>query len=133
MSFIEMAMDEIKEATVVPEGTYDLRIKRADIKPSKNKPGAINVVVILEIDGEPDAENIFHYISLPNSDDEEKSKNFKALQMKRFLHWFKIPFDSNGFSLEDFAGATARLPLLVDSYEGRTSNKLDLPRIPDER
>lgn len=133
MGFIEMAMDEIKEATVVPEGTYDLRIKRADPKPSKKNPDATNIVVILEIDGEPDAEDIFHYIALPHPSDEDKSRNFKGLQMKRFLHWFKIPFDSNGFSVEDFPGATARLPVMVDEYEGRTKNVIDLPRIPDER
>jgi len=133
MSFIEMAMDEIQESTLLPEGTYDLTIKRADIVPGKKNPNSQIVRVIIEFDGEPDADDMFHFLALPHPDDEPRSKKFKEIQVKRFLHWFGIPMESSGFAIADFPGSRANLAVLVDEYEGRQSNKLaDLPRLPNE-
>ena len=60
MSFIEMpGLEDAKEAVAVAEGKYDLCVVDAQIT---EKDGKKSLRTILEIEGEPDAGNVFHYI-----------------------------------------------------------------------
>jgi len=131
MSFIDLNVTDAKEARVAPEGIYTHRIHEATIEDGK-KPGTKNIRVMTIIEGEDEFAPVFTYLSLPNSQDDEKAKNFKKLQIRRFLHAFNIPYDPSGFNVEDFAGATGDVLTVVEVYEGRESNKLQLPRLPDE-
>lgn len=132
MSFVEMALDEVKEAQVMEEGAYDLIIESADEKESKK--GKPMIECVIQFSDHPNASPIWYYLSLPHEDDEPKARNFKMLNLKRFLTMFGIPFDSSGFDTNDFFGASARnahVKVSEPDENGNTRNELNLPKLQD--
>ena len=107
MSFIEVAIAEAREPTVQPEGAYDLVIEKADLY-KKDGSDKTSVRCIIGFDEVPEAANIFHYQSLPGPSDDAEKVNNKLLMLKRFLTAFSIPFEGNGFAVEDCVGARGR-------------------------
>lgn len=127
MSFINMPLGDAIPRAAVAEGQYDLRIKKAEPKDSKDKPGQTNIRVLLEVVDEPGAQTIFHYIAGIGPTDDEDTINNKKLQAIAFLNAFGIDWGEEGFELEDFPGADAEgVTLQQDEYEGRITNKLVL-------
>ena len=130
MSFIDLETDlaNVKEKAVVPEGMYDLVIESAK---GKSKDGKDNILVILGVEGNLDAANILHNISLPSvGDDAEKITN-KLLFIKRFLAQFHIvppvgTIDPMVWAATEFPGKTGRCKVVLDEYNGIVSNKLKL-------
>lgn len=131
MSFIQLqGINDVQEPTVVAEGQYDLVIETAKIH-KKEGSDKESILVIIGFEGRPDVSPIFHYMGLPNSDDESKSLQFKLLGIKRFCHMFGISCDA-GVDLMSFPGSRARCNVGQDTYEGRTKNVImvaDLPRV----
>ncbi len=145
MSFINLGDDfaNVQEAVLAPEGQYDLLCRDAKHDEEKHQ-----IAVFIDFDGEPDFQNIFHNLFLPNPDkdlerDKEKGKEagstgkFKMLMIKRFCHTFNIPLTDSGFDVNDIVGARARLGVVQDTYErddGSTvrSNKIKIPNLPEE-
>lgn len=104
MSFIEMkGIDTVKEAEAVDEANYDLTIAFVSEDPSKK--GKPMITLGLEIEGHPDASMVYHYISLPDEDDEEKTKNFKLLNAARFFTLAGVDV-TDGLDTEDLYGVT---------------------------
>jgi hypothetical protein len=134
MSFIELpGINEVQEKVVVPEGLYDLVIT-SNPSPKKNETsGKTNLLCVLAIDGKPDAANVMHNLSLISADDEDETKKFKLLQIKRFCHWFGIDI-SDGLNTENFAGSRSlkSMPLIVEEYKGELKNTMRLPPLPTE-
>lgn len=131
MSFVSVNVEEVKEPAPVEEGNYDLVCSNAEEKESKSS-GKPMIACTIEIMEHPDAPTIFMFLPLPAEGDEPKARNFKLLQLKRFLTAFDIPFDSDGFNVEDFNGATAtqcRVKLSEPDDEGRVRNEVVLPSI----
>jgi len=130
---IPLNLNDIQESKPVPNGRYDLVIASAD--EGKNKEGTKDQIkVSLGIQGQDKAPNVTHFISLPSTGDDPQKSNFKMLLLKRFLFAFKIPFDSDGFNVDDFAGATASCDLTLSEPDdsGNIYNRLQLPRLPTE-
>ena len=133
MSFIELAgIDDVTEKKTVAEGVYDL-VVTANPQAKKNEnSGKYNLLVVLAIEGHPEAANIMHNLALPGTDDEVETKNFKLLQIKRFCHHFGISL-KGGMNTETFAGSMGKnIPVVKDEYQGTISNKLKLPPLPME-
>ena len=129
MSFIPMNedYDAVQENQPVPEGEYTLVID--NVKEKQDDAGNIKgLLVICQIVGADDAQNVMHNLSLPlDTDDETKRKN-KLLFMKRLLTLFNIPF-SGGIDLQQFPGKQAKCFLTQEDYQGTISNKIKLPPI----
>lgn len=134
---IPMNLKETPESRPVPVGTYDLTIATVEQQKSKNS-GKDQLKVSIGIDEFPTAPNVGHWISFPDGDDDVDKAKFKALQMRRFLEAFGIPYEVDGtntsFDTDDFPGAKARMGLTVDSQEGseETYNRLRLPKIKED-
>lgn len=134
MSFIPVDVTGTTEPKAVSNGRYDLSISSAEEALSKEAKKPM-VVVYINIEGHVDAPNVRHNISLPVPDDAPKSKEFKMLLLKRFLTLFKIPYDANGFNVEDFVGSRAdqaELKLTETDDKGNQYNELVLPRMGSE-
>lgn len=142
MSFINVDFDSVVEPRPVAAGRYPVQITAAVVKEtgerSKN-PGRPQIVVTVGFTGpsqaEQNAPTVNHYISLPHPDDEPKTNNFKALQLKRFLEAFRINYDSNGIDLDqitfEMIGANADLEVGLSDPDddGNVYNRLVMPRI----
>lgn len=134
MSFVELGTEfgDTQEAQVVPEGRYDLTAQSIEYTNTSEKH---NIRVIITHDDPPNENTapIFHYLALPKADDEDEKRKVKMLMTKRFLHWFGVPFEGNGFDMNDIPGCSAsKMPVTLENYEGRDQNKLDLPMLPKE-
>ena len=134
MAFIEVPVGDAKEPEIVPEAVYELRCEGYTEKRSKEDKRDL-LVVTLSIENPPAGvkpEVIFHQMSMPNAEDSEKSRSFQVLLTRRFLECFKIPYESGGFDPEDIPGSTGKCLVVQDEYEGRKSNKLELPPLRKE-
>lgn len=125
MSFINLGQDinKIKEPETVPEGMYDLAVEK--VMEKKDDQGNLTGLnVFLDVTGYVDAAAVFHHVSLPVEDDDEEKTNFKLRFLKKFLEAFAIPFTNKGFDMADFMGASGKVKLVLDEYQGTISNKI---------
>lgn len=132
MSFVDLGTEfgDAQESEVVPEGRYNLTARDIEYTNTSEKH---NIRVIVVHDDAPieNAAPIFHYLALPKKGDDDEKRKVKMLMTKRFLHWFNVPYEGNGFDMNDIPGASASMmPVGQDTYEGRTKNTLELPPIP---
>lgn len=132
MTFINMNLDDAKEATIAPESEYDLVIDNATFGESKN--GKPQIVCYIAIEDHPEFRSIRHNVSMPAPEDDADKARFKKLMLKRFMHMFSIPWGGDGINVEDFLGARTRG--LVKQGEpnpdtGDIYNELVVPRLPD--
>lgn len=95
-------LDNVPELSAVAEGEYEVRILDAGDHVSKTS-GQNMIRLVLEIQGEPDAETIYHYVTLPQFDDDERRKNGKLRRIKEFLSAFGFDKQSD---YADWIGAT---------------------------
>lgn len=130
MTFIDMpGLEDAKEPVAVAEGKYDLCVIQADLT---EKEGKRSVRLIIEIEGEPEAGNIFHYIGLPHEDDDGDKRKTKMLFASRFFNQFKINTDK-GFEMEQLVGSRASAAMVVqEEYEGDLRNSLKTDKLPTE-
>lgn len=127
--FINMALSDAKEPTVAPEGEYELLIEKAEHYQSKHS-GNYSVRCIIGFTEHPEFQNIFHYVSLPGSEDAADKVSIKLLMAKRFLTTFGIAHEEDGFNVEDFVGATGTMFVKAEvDNEDRESNSISLPKL----
>ena len=128
MTFIGMPLEDAQEKEPVPEGEYDCIIKSAEIVDSKAIRGQENIRVMIEVTDSdfPNTPMIFHYLAGLHPDDDDVKRNNKLLQTKAFLNLFNIPY-SGGFALEDMQNQEAKCHLVQEEYNGRISNKIQVP------
>lgn len=141
MTFIPVNLDDAVEAKPVPNGRYPLQItdcKVAQTGPGSKRPGSPQFRVSIGFQGDVNAPNITHFISLPHEDDEQSSSQYKALMLKRFLSLFNVPYDSRGIDVDQMAmemvGASAEAEVVQDepTDNGNVYNRLIVPRLRDE-
>lgn len=141
MPFIPMNLDDAVEQKPAPKGKYELQITGATVTETGEKskcPGAPMLKITLGFtDQEVNAPVITHYITIPYEGDE--NTDFKLLMLKRFLIAFQIPYNREGFDLDDLAQsmigqiATLDVGLSEPNEDGAIYNRLQVPRIRDEQ
>lgn len=104
MSFINVQLgDEVREQEPVDEGNYILIIDSVGEDPSKAGKPMLTVMHLIE--DKPEAMAVYHYLPLPCEEDEPKARNFKMLNLKRYLTLTGIEYDeTEGFASEDLYG-----------------------------
>ena len=130
MSFIEMpGIDDTHEPIIAPEARYPLVIESQSVKKNE-KSGKNNCLIILAIEADGDYANVMFNLSLIGEEDDDASRKFKNLQMKRFCHQFDIDIQG-GINTETFVGSRAEGNLAVGEYQGQKKNELKLDAMPD--
>jgi len=136
MPFIDLpGLNDVKEPEVAPEGDYEMVIEAADLMPSKKEGApkdAQNIRLRVAFADDPQFAPVFHYISLPNSEDDDDKRVMKLRMAKEFLVHFGVDFDE-GLEPEAMPGchALTHVTVEVDDKE-RESNRLMLPRFSNE-
>ena len=86
MSFLGQSFDDVFEPKSMPEGEYQLRILKAEIRKQKPEKGTGEFIQVrAEIVGEPTAKEITHVIMLPVDTDDVKEKNSKMSRQLNLL------------------------------------------------
>lgn len=129
MSFIRADLDDVREAEVVEEGEYDLRIIKAE--DGESKSGNPMVTLLIRIEDAPIANPapVRHWMLIPDAATPPEQKQMRLLEIKRLLQCFGIKYDG-GFDTEDLVGATGRAFLVQEEGDnGEVYNRLRLPRL----
>jgi hypothetical protein len=131
MGFINVALDDAKEAEVVPEGEYDLRIIKAEDGESKKGNPMTSILIKIEDAPIPNAAPVRHWLTYPDNKTPADQRNMRLLDIKRFLTLFGVPITADGFDSEDLVGATARAYLTQEEGDnnGEVYNRIKLPRL----
>lgn len=141
MTFIPINLDDAVEPQPAPAGRYELQItacQEAKTGERSKNPGSPQLRVTLGFSDEPNVPNLTHFISLPNEHDEPNSAQFKALMLKRFLHLFDTPYNSEGIDTEQICYAligqstAAEVTLSEPDENGNIYNRLLIPRLRGE-
>lgn len=116
----DLDLNNVPDLEAVAEGEYELRIMDAGDHVSKTS-GQNMIRLVLEIQGEPNAETVYHYLTLPQPDDDEKRANAKKRRLKEFCAAFGIDQNSD---YADWIGLTAwtLVGTEVDDRDGRNRN-----------
>lgn len=110
MTFISQPMDDHQEREAVPSGKYTLRINNWKLKQREDGVDK-GILVIMEIDGEPDAKAVMFNFNLVLPDDDDNKRYWKLAFQKGFMKKFGLTWDSSGFDPDDWLGATSDLNL----------------------
>lgn len=113
-------LDSIPEAAAVSEGEYEALIVDAGEHVGKTS-GKTSIRVVLDLPGEANADTIYHYLSLPTPEDDEKSRNRKLRRIKEFLTAFGLSSEED---YSDWVGhkAWALVGVEEDSQTGQPRN-----------
>lgn len=84
-----MNFEALPEEKPVPDGEYEVMIQTAEEYIGKTS-GKTSIRIILSLPGEADAEDIFHYLSLPQDGDDPKTANRKMRRIRDFLQAFDL-------------------------------------------
>lgn len=112
--------DNLPETSAVSEGEYEALIVDAGEHTGKTS-GKTSIRVVLDLPGEANAETIYHYLSLPTGDDDEKTRNRKLRRIKEFLNAFGLSSDED---YSDWVGrkAWALVGVEEDQQTGQPRN-----------
>lgn len=135
MGFVNMDLgDSVREGELVPNGEYDLVIVKAEDKPSKKGNPMTRIVIRIEDAPVPNAAPIMYYMNHLHPELPSDQRQMRALEIKRFLTMFGVPYGGDGFETEDLVGSRAKG--LVEQEEGEDGimrHRLILPRLDQRR
>lgn len=126
------ALGEDLEDHAAPEGEYEMRVVKSEYKETKSGENHM-LALALRVEG-PEGEGISlvnHYIVMPKDGDAAATTRMRMRDLKRFLVAFGVDIHA-GFDpetqAETLVGATGKVRLVQEEYEGNISNKLRLPK-----
>lgn len=116
LSYLDLGDDlnEVPDEKSVPGGEYEVRLVDLSIAATQKDATRQQLVVLLEVIGDPLAKTIYHYIRLPKESDPPRD----AMRMKRarkyFYQAFGIPL-AGKVVFQDYIGNTAWVTLTEQS------------------
>lgn len=129
MSMIDVDLGDVQEPELIAKDTeVEVRILSAEEgitgENSKN-PGMATLNIQLDIPAHELAPNVYHTLMIPTNELKEsnfKTWNFVGNIFKEFLEAFDLapPFDPSN----DLPGKTAWAIIDVNTYQGRTNNRI---------
>lgn len=142
MSYINLNLDTVKEATAAPKGEYELQITAAtatESGPNSKHPGTPMIKFTLAFtDPEINSGAFSHFMVFPYEGQTEYL-NLTMLGIKRFLVHFNIPFSNEGLDTENIAFeaigkvANCNVDVTEPNDNGDIYNKLGyLPKLREE-
>lgn len=84
-----MDLDNIPDEVALPDGEYEVMILDAGEYLGKES-GKTSIRVVLSVPGEVEAQDIFHYIALPQEGDDLKTVQRKQRRIRDFLAAFDL-------------------------------------------
>lgn len=121
-SFLDLNLADVKELVALPEGEYELRLNKAEMRTVSNTNssyyGAQFLLLSFDVPGEADSKGISHTLFLPRDQDDDKQKNNRLRSIKNFCDAFGVDY-SQGIDIEELntSAATGWAMLKVEEDE----------------
>lgn len=97
-------LQNVPELEVLPEGEEQVLIKSAEEYVGQTS-GKLSIRVILSFPAHANADDVFHYLSIPTPEDDEKTKNNKLRRINGFLKSFGLSDTADDY--DTWQGKTA--------------------------
>ena len=105
MSLININLDDAKDLGAVPDGEYLIKVVSAELMTSKK--GAPMISLLMQVESEPTADLVSHWLMLPTDADDDVTKNRKLLAVKTALA--ALDYDaSGGIDTDELKGLQAK-------------------------
>jgi hypothetical protein len=120
------------EDKIVSEGSYPLRIVKAER--AKSKAGNPMLKIAMKIEGTAGAEAPLVNENLVIPSEGDQWYRLQMQNLSRFLVLFGVKeFNTDSDDVHELEGLTAECYLTIEEYEGKESNKLRLPKVGGRR
>ncbi|MCW4026076.1 MAG: hypothetical protein NWE76_01165 [Candidatus Bathyarchaeota archaeon] len=120
MTFMNLSgLGDAKEPEIIPECRTHLRVTQ--VFPYKKEETGRDIIRLahrVEDDRFDNPAGIFHYLNMPLESDTENTKQLMLLGVRRYLEMAGIPFEGNGFNVEDLNGAFFEADVAQEEREG---------------
>ena len=114
-------LSDVPDLKPLEEGEYELQVEK--VKMIKNRDETRSAIMLIcDVVGEDDAEDVIHSIWLPSSMDDPD----KAMIMKRMLKEFVVAvgLDPDGLEPSHFEGLNFSAKLKLTEFDGRQRNEI---------
>jgi hypothetical protein len=118
-TFLNIDLASAKEPQVVEPGEYLMNIESAELKTGReSKKPYVNLRCSIE--GQENAKQVYHIMSLPSADDDDEVRNSRTLAFVRLCAATGYQPGPNGIAIEELSGQqfTAILALEDDAQYG---------------
>lgn len=127
MGYVKIDLSKTKEPEVVPEGEYNVRIVKVVDTETKKKGEPMTTLTLRIEDAGPDASVFNEFMLYPNGGEYD---NMRALNIKRTLALFDVPYDGSGFDSQDLLSKEAKVLLTQEmGDDGIIRNRMRVPRM----
>lgn len=115
-------LSDIPELTPVPDGEYTITVTSAKEVTAKDS-GRKGVQLGCRIEGEENAETLFHKMWFPMEEDDEAKQMILWRMVKEALLGFGLPAEGVE-DVSEFMGCEATVRIKTKEFEGRYSNEV---------
>lgn len=116
-------LSDIPEVSPVPEGEYQLKVRKAKNQVSDNT-GRAGMLLVLQILGEPNAGSVFHTLWYPFEHEDEEKQTVMWRMVKEFID--RIGLDSSASpEPKDFEGIEFSAKLRLNTDLDRPRNEIE--------
>ena len=106
-TMFELNPEDVPDVELLPDGEYQVRVQKAEVKESKAGDKYFNIVLV-PVD-HPAAEPIYYSLFPPKGSDDERKKLNKQRRIKAFLEAAGVPLGPYRISQTEEAVLTVRL------------------------
>ena len=103
MGLLGVPMDSVPDAKAAEPGEHALQVTFAEVKTSQRGKGDF-ISLSFSVTDDPDADNIYHVLMLPNGEDDEKKKRGKLRRIKSFCEAFDFDTSADIDNVDELVG-----------------------------
>ena len=103
MDWSEFGFEDTKEPFTLPDGT-EAQMQILAVSKTTSQKGNTGYSIRMEVEDEPYAKEVFHYLMLPNKDQTEKARNNTKWMFLQFASCFGVDLSSPSSPEDEWAG-----------------------------
>ena len=112
-SFIDIEVGDAVELEAVPEGSYNVLCRDAEVREGNKGP---YILLRLEIPDEMSSKGITDVMMLPQPSNDPKQQNNRKLRLRKACEAFGVSYEG-GFDVQDFINQEAEAALGIEESE----------------
>jgi len=129
MALINVDLNDAKELTPLPGGTYTAIVDKVETRDNKKGDGQHLYVEMSTIDCPDESLNnrkLFYRVSLPKPTHTKEERGNVLYYVKQFVEACGASWDSKGFDTNDLLGAQLQVGVTLTEYNGKPSNEVTI-------
>jgi hypothetical protein len=129
MALINVDLNDAKELTPLPGGTYSAVVEKVEVRKNRNNEGQhiyVEMAVVDCADETLNGRKLFYRVSLPRADQTPDQKANTLYFVKQLVEACGAPWEPQGFDTNDLIGAQIQVSVSLTEYNGKPTNEVNL-------